>query len=92
MTRRAFFTTVFAVTSTPPHVLAQEPRGLSVKGQLTEDTFDLQPGYFSICGMNTGTCQATDAIGISVHPKHALFLEPLQSMVGHNVQVMIVPV
>lgn len=65
--------------------------GMRVSGRLIDSATDLQEGYFALCGLGTGACSATDAIGISVHPKNELFLRPLQSMVGQDVTVSILP-
>lgn len=85
MTRRGFLTL--------PAVLAMQldVTGLRVSGRLTDDASDLQVGYFALCGISTGQCRSTDAIGISVHPNNNTFLKPLQSMVGQDVTVSIVP-
>lgn len=60
--------------------------GVSVTGQLTDDTSDLQAGYFALCG---GVCSARDAIGISVHPQNGHVLPVLQRLVGQDVTVTI---
>ena len=79
MTRRAFLT-LPAVLVTQTDVT-----GVSVTGQLLDDTSDLQAGYFSLCGTGTGQCRATDAIGISVHPQNVHVLPVLQRLVGRDV-------
>lgn len=86
MTRRALLTWP-AVLMTPITVTARA--GLHVTGQLVDDTSDLQPGYFAVCGIDTGTCKAIDAIGISVHPDNRIYMDSLREKVGRTVQVSI---
>lgn len=85
MTRRALLT-LPAVLMTPSPVMAA---GLHVSGTLTDDTSDLQSGYYALCGTGTAHCKAIDAIGISIHPNNALYGDQLRSMVGRTVQVSI---
>lgn len=87
VTRRNFLSLpVLAVTQTNV-----TPTGVRVSGRLIDSATDLQEGYFALCGLGTGACSAIDAIGISVHPKNELFLRPLQSLVGQDVTVSILP-
>ena len=85
MTRRAFLTLPAVL------VTQQDVTGLRVSGRLMDDASDLQVGYFSLCGLGTGQCSATEAIGLSVHPNNDLFLKPLQSLVGQDVTISILP-
>lgn len=86
MTRRAFLALpAVMVTATPASA-----EGFHVTGRLMVDTSDLAGGYFVLCGTGTGQCQAKDAIAISVHPENALYAEPLNALVGRDVQVSIV--
>lgn len=85
MTRRSFLALpITLIGVTPAHA-----ESLHVKGRLVEDTSDLQPGYFSLCGTGTGTCGARDAIAISVHPDNSIYIGSLQALVGKDVQLSI---
>jgi hypothetical protein len=86
MNRRGFFAAI-GVIAAGKTATARE--GLHVQGTLVNDTSDLQAGYFALCGTDTGQCKATDAIGLSVHPKNALYLEPLNALAGRQVQISI---
>lgn len=89
MTRRKCLA-LLGLQGTLFHVTPTEARaGLHVRGTLHEDAPDQQPGYYVLCGVDGGPCQAKDAIAISVHPDNRTYMQSLREKVGRTVQLSI---
>ena len=87
MTRRGFLAAVIPIAGTIQPASGRAV--VHVSGRLMTDTSDLQDGYYVLCGTGTGQCQATNAIGISVHPENKHHSPLLAALVGKDVQLSI---